>query len=87
MDKDRIAILEKLLVRMQHGDLKKAVSQAEIRALRRALTELMHEPSAKEGLDEDTDIFEASRKRGKKFDMPATDFDDFLRSRKEEKKS
>ena len=87
MDKDRIAVLEKLLVRMEHGDLKKIVSQAEVRALRWALTGLMHELEAKEGFDEDVDIFEEHpRKSAKKMEMPATDFDDFLKSRKPEKK-
>jgi hypothetical protein len=88
MEREKITILEKLLVRMEHGDLKKGVSQAEVRTLRQALTELMQELDAKEGFDEEIEIFkEYSKKHGKKIEMDATDFDDFLRSRKEGKKS
>lgn len=86
MEKEKIAILEKLLVRMEYGDLNEKVSQGEVRALRRALSELMQETTVKKDIKEDADVFKKYlKKKDRGIDVSAEDFNEFLQRHKENK--
>ena len=86
MEKDKIAILEKLLVRLEYGDLREQASKREISALRRALTELIQSSYTKEKSAEQgggNDFQKYAETKNQEIDVAAEDFDDFLQHRKE----
>lgn len=87
MERDKITILEKLLVRLEYGDLREQASKREISALRRALTELIQSSyTTKKNVEQgsENNFQKYTGTKNQEIDVAAEDFDDFLQHRKEE---